>query len=167
MRTLVQVPQWTQITLKGDACCIPAGETLHGSVRLVRVDTFLRDNAWKNFGDFEVKKTTRFVAWVLGKALQDGTFVDQPEAIRLHSCGTYDGITIEVCDMDHIPILPHSPFFHCIMTKKSDLVLKLIFVGPAIFHPMRVSTNVPIGPLPTPKNRTLVATFPTTKDFCP
>ena len=79
--------------------------------------------------------------------------------LKIHANGSYDGVAIGINDMN-LPLFKTSPLFHVLSTERKDLVCKLAVVGPAIFHPTRVSSNTPITtPKPIQKRGKLSAIF--------
>ena len=166
MRTVVPIEHWSTVAQTGTQCCIPATVTRQASVRLFRVDIYPQYGLLPSKEETLHWKLVRLVGNIFLKALRSGTLADaSPGYAAVKSAGTYDGFALEIKDFDNIPMLPHALLFHCVHYRYSERVLRLAFVGPAIFHPVRVSTNVPTTHVSN-SNRTLAAVFPACETYC-
>ena len=80
--------------------------------------------------------------------------------LSVQANGAYDGIAVGFQPASLIPAIPETPLFHIVKTEVKDLVCKFAILGPALFHPTRVSSNVPNNiPLPNKTKNKLVAYF--------
>ena len=145
-------------------CTIPKTLLENGQGRLLRVDTFLAHGKIEQLTDIQLLKIRRLVNYLLQHGLVRGYMPSSFPGIKIHSSGTYDGMAIEVVDIDQVPYLPHVSMYHIISLKLTQFVYKLAIIGPAVFHPVCVSNNIPVLSITT--KTPLAAIFSGTMSYC-
>ena len=173
MRTLV-TPDACLPSADVTGCSIPCNLLYEGRARLYRVDVFtselINTALWeKRLHGSRLVTAVLHETWLLpAKLLSAG---DNPalgfhKNISFSSSGTYDGLAIEIKKPEELPSFGKSPVFHVISVKRTDLVLKLAVVGPGLFHPTRVSSNILTDPLHNNKRNKYSAIFNACTDTC-
>ena len=165
MRTLAKPADMvTACAVKGD-CSIPGHLLADDHARLFRVDIFKEYGRLEHLAPVQMRKLIRGVTWVFGQAFNNGTLANvELLGCDIISSGTYDGFVLKVRDIDCIPLLPHEHLFHAVAITRTPFVLKIAIVGPALFHPLRVSSNISL--ITNAKKRAKSAIFNETSNFC-
>ena len=167
MRTLVP-PRAIVPATKVSGPAVPVELLSDGHARLFRVDlhstALVKTDMWPSLSVLSaLVENIMHQAWLEPRLLCDDFRKDNKVSmlgeIKIHANGTYDGVAVGIIDMN-LPTLEASPLFHVLTIEKTDLVCKFAVVGPAIFHPTRVSSNTLITtPSPIQKRGKLSAIF--------
>ena len=145
MRTLIPATHMLETAKTMSLCTIPTSMLQNDHGRLFRVDLFFTHGQKMDLQKTDLLRLKRFVTNLLHDSLMTGVLQCDHAGANIRSSGTYDGMAVEISDIDQIPLLPHAFLYHIVFTKQTDLVLKLAVVGPTYFHPVTVSNNIAIN----------------------
>ena len=167
MRLLVEPSKLLPTCAVFDTCSIPATLLADGKARLYRVDIFLEHGKLDHLSSQHTAILSRFVTWFLDTTFYSATIQNTVfPGCEILSNGTYDGFVLKITSLANIPLLPHASVHHTVTVTTTPYVCKLAIVGPARFHPLRVSSNIPIT---FPVRAAFIkksACFHTTANFC-
>ena len=145
MRLLVEPEKLIPTCMVGDKCAIPATLLADGKARLYRIDIFSEYGTLKHLSPQHIVVLTRFVTWFLDDTFFAARICNTSfPGCEIMSNGTYDGFVLKITSLANIPVLSHSRVHHTVTVTTTPYVCKLAVVGPARFHPLRVSSNVPM-----------------------
>ena len=147
---------------------IPIELLQDGKARLFRVDVHAEDLAHPRGWAEQLIKSgliTRLLqdAWLEPRILCDEHRTKRAPQIydgfMVRANGSYDGLAIGLSTLSFAHS-PPSPLFHVIKVETTDMVCKVAILGPALFHPTRVSSNINTNfPSPIQKKNKLAAYF--------
>ena len=83
---------------------------------------------------------------------------DHYKNLLVSANGSYDGLAISLKSLSftHTSL---TPLFHIVKIDISDCLCKMAILGPALFHPTRVSSNVPTHIPPPQKKKDKLAAY--------